>query len=126
MHQPHSSLGPVLRAWRDQRYVLILSETILAELRHVLATPYFRRYLSDADRGEAVRVLLRDATITPISVEVQGVATHPEDDLILATAVSGNADYLVTLDRQLLTIGAYQGVKIVSPQTFLAVLAAEA
>ncbi len=58
----------------------------------------------------------------PITVTVQGVASHPEDDLILATAVSARADYLVTGDRQLLALGTFQGVQIVSPRDFVAIL----
>lgn len=54
---------------------------------------------------------------------VAGVATHPEDDLVLATAISGSADYLVTGDRQLRQLGSFQGVVIVSPRTFLDLLA---
>ena len=61
----------------------------------------------------------------PVTAQVQGVATHPEDDLILATAISGNADYLVTGDRQLLALGSYGGVRIVTPRDFLAILDAE-
>ncbi len=54
-----------------------------------------------------------------MTISVQGVATHPEDDLILATAVSGGAQYLVTGDRQLLKLGNYQGVQIVTARDFL-------
>jgi predicted nucleic acid-binding protein len=53
---------------------------------------------------------------------VQGVASHPEDDLILATAVSAQADYLVTGDRQLLALGEYQGAQIVTPRAFATIL----
>lgn len=54
---------------------------------------------------------------------VSGVATHPEDDLVLATAVSGKADYLVTGDKPLRkTVPKYQGVKLVTPVEFLKVL----
>jgi len=61
--------------------------------------------------------------MTPLTVEVTGVATHPEDDLILATAVAGEASYLVTGDRKLRAVGAFQGVTILSPREFLARLA---
>ena len=53
-----------------------------------------------------------------ITVEVSGVATHPEDDLVLAAAVSAGADYLVTGDKQLLKLGRYQGATILSPRDF--------
>ncbi|HEV2107585.1 MAG TPA: hypothetical protein VGR16_04930, partial [Thermomicrobiales bacterium] len=50
---------------------------------------------------------------------VRGVAAHPEDDLVLAVAVSAAAAYLVTGDKQLQRIGVYHGVTIVSPRDFL-------
>jgi predicted nucleic acid-binding protein len=62
------------------------------------------------------------ATRTPVTVVVAGIATHPEDDLVLAAAVSAGADYLVTGDKQLLRIGRYEGVTIVSPRDFLTLL----
>jgi predicted nucleic acid-binding protein len=50
---------------------------------------------------------------------VQGVASHPEDGLVLATAVSAKADYLVTGDSQLQRLGQFEGEAIVPPRTFL-------
>ncbi|MGE3267872.1 MAG: putative toxin-antitoxin system toxin component, PIN family [Chloroflexota bacterium] len=123
--QAQTALGPILRAWRDQRYEMVLSEHILGEVQRTLSSPYFSRFLSPEDQTEAVRTLRMDATIIPITFAVTGIATHPEDDLILATALSGQVDYLVTLDRQLLSVGAYGGVTMVSPQMFLTILAAE-
>lgn len=38
---------------------------------------------------------------------MQGVATHPEDDLLLATALNGGVQSLVTGDHGLLWLGAY-------------------
>jgi hypothetical protein len=58
------------------------------------------------------------ATISPVTAIVRGAATHPEDDLVLATAVSARADCLVTGDRQLQRLGSYQGVSILSPALF--------
>jgi predicted nucleic acid-binding protein len=48
--------------------------------------------------------------------------THPEDDLILATAVSAQADYLVTGDNALLGLGAFQDVMTLSSRAFLDLL----
>jgi predicted nucleic acid-binding protein len=68
----------------------------------------YRITLEDVDR--VGRLLDQTAERTPISVEVVGVATHPEDDVILATAVSADVDYLVTGDVQLQRLRAYRGV----------------
>lgn len=52
----------------------------------------------------------------------QGRRHHPEDDLVLAAAVSARADYRVTGDSKLQLRGRYQGVIILSPRAFLDLL----
>ena len=48
------------------------------------------------------------------------VAADPDDDVILACATNGGADYLVTYDSHLLDLGEeYQGIKIVKALSFL-------
>ncbi|MBA2447032.1 MAG: putative toxin-antitoxin system toxin component, PIN family [Chloroflexi bacterium] len=119
---PANMLGELLRQWRDGRFQLIVSEHILSELRRTLDTAYFSRSLSAQEREEAVALLATEAVLTPLAVSVRGVATHPEDDLILAAAVTVQADYLVTGDRKLLELGTYQDVRIVTPRDFLQLL----
>ena len=100
------------------------SDAIIREvLRTVTSVRIQRKYPIDAAEIHRVHQFLEsDAVLTPITVTVRGVASHPEDDLILATAVSAQADYLVTGDRQLLALGQYQGVQIVTPRDFATIL----
>jgi putative PIN family toxin of toxin-antitoxin system len=100
------------------------SDAIVAEVTRTLSSRRVqRKYPIDAIEVARVRRFLEsDAVHVPISVTVQGVATHPEDDLILATAVSARADYLVTGDRQLIALGEYQGVQIVTARPFHTIL----
>ncbi len=63
--------------------------------------------------------------MTPVTITVRGVATHAEDDRILAAALSADVRYLVTEDRQLQSLHSVRGVNIVSPRQFLDVLAGE-
>ena len=57
-----------------------------------------------------------------MTILVSGIATHPEDDFIIATALSGNADFLVTGDRQLRQLDNVNGVGIVTPREFVTIL----
>jgi len=100
------------------------SETIVSEVLVTLGRDRVRRkYRLDLARISQVREFLESRPVlVPITADVRGAASHPEDDLILATAVSARADYLVTGDRQLLARGQLQGVQIVSPRDFLAIL----
>lgn len=69
--------------------------------------------------------LREEASFIIPGVEVRGVGEDQEDDLVLSTAISGGADYLVTGDKHLQGIGDYRGVIILSPRAFLDVLEVE-
>ncbi|MGH2614218.1 MAG: putative toxin-antitoxin system toxin component, PIN family [Thermomicrobiales bacterium] len=112
----------LLHLWQEQRFELIVSEPILAELINTMEKPYFRQRLT-VDQIRSTQRLLQDrATLVSLTASVSGVATHSEDDLVLAAAVSARADYLVTGDKQLQLLGAYRGVRILSPRAFLDLL----
>jgi putative PIN family toxin of toxin-antitoxin system len=116
----------LLRAWMDERFELVVSEHILDELGRTLDKPYFRQRLSVQQIDRAVAAFRYTATMTPITREVHGIATHPEDDSIVATALSAGVDYLVSGDTQLQHLGTYEGVVILSPRAFLIALNEEA
>ena len=104
---------------------MVVSEHIIAEITRTFEQPYFRQRLTPTQRANSLALLREEAIITPLTVELHGVATHQEDDLVLATAISAKADYLVTGDRKLQQLGAYQGVRILSPGAFLELLSSE-
>ena len=108
--------------WLANGYTLVVSAHILGELMRTLAKPYFAARLPPVDQVAYQSLLATQAQHVAITAQVQGVATHPEDDLVLATAVSAQADYLLTRDGKLLALGAYQGVRIVSPTELLRIL----
>jgi uncharacterized protein len=117
-------LDQSLRRWLAGEFELVVSEHILTELERTFRKPYFFTRLGQQQIADNLALLRRRARLAPITVSVQGVATHPEDDRILATAVSAQADYLVTGDRQLQALKTYRGVRIVSPRTFNGILEA--
>lgn len=100
-------------------FVLILSEHIIEELERILGQDrYFAQRTSPSLVAAITSSLRVHAEITDLTVPVTGVATQPKDDLILATALSGNATILCTRDRQLLKLRAYRTVSILSPGEF--------
>lgn len=119
--------GQIVDAWQADRFELIISPHILSEVERAHRKPYFRARLTATQIDAYQRLLRRRATVIDITAEVVGVATHPEDDLVLATAVSAQADYLVTGDRPLRRAApTYQGVRLLSPADFLVILDASA
>lgn len=120
-----STPGEILRRWQSGRFTLFVSRHLLVEVQRTLRKPYFADRMSPNRIDESLLLLEEEALFVVVTITVTGVGTHPEDDEVLAAAVSTEVDVLVTGDRQLLKLGAYGGVRIVSPREFLAILDAE-
>jgi putative PIN family toxin of toxin-antitoxin system len=121
-HISTSTPGELIRRWRQRDFQLVVSHHIIDEVGRTLSKPYFQRQLTLPQVAGARRLLRTKAEIAPITVSVAGVATHPEDDLVLAAAVSAKVDYLVTGDTKLRKVDRFQGVNILSPREFLTLL----
>lgn len=94
---------------------VILSNPILDELTDVLSSKFGYDNLRIS---RVISHILANAEIVePVTFETQ-ICRDPDDDAILCTAVAGNADCIVTGDNDLLIIGRFQGVDIISPSEF--------
>jgi putative PIN family toxin of toxin-antitoxin system len=111
----------ILRRATYFEFEIVISNHVFNELSKVLSSPFFVRLLGSRAPTDLYDALTQ---LEPVKIEriVQRVATHPEDDDILATAHSGSADYLVTGDKQLLKLGSFEGVRIVDSRAFLEIL----
>jgi len=114
----------ILKAWEAGDFQLIVSEHILAELKSTLEKPYFQKYINSQQVAGTISLFKEEAVVTPITYHVSGVATHSEDDLIIATVLSAKADYLVTGDKPLLQKAGtnYQRVRLLTPLDFIKVI----
>ena len=121
---PTRAPAQLLHALRTGLFELCISENIIAEFIETLCDRYFKRRLKPEDIDEAITLVSEECTIISITTPVQGVATHPEDDLVISAAISGKADYLVTGDQPLLNkVGnSYRGVTLTTPNDFLKIL----
>ncbi len=100
----------LLRHWYAGRYQLVVSDPLIGETTRTFTKPYFSARLSDLQVRQFILLLETDADVAEMTAVVTSVESHSEDDLILATAVSGNAIFLVTGDRQLQRLGTFQGL----------------
>ncbi len=72
-----------------------------------------------------LRILAHKADIVrPTTVPIV-VPDDPDDDAILATAVFGRADVIVSGDRHLLSLKEHDGIPIVRPIDFLRMMGSE-
>lgn len=113
------------RAYASE-FIVVTSKELLIEVERTLTKSYFVERIPAVDIEAGVGWLRSRAQIVTITDPLVGVASHPEDDLVITAAVLAGCDYLVTGDTMLLRLGNYEGVPIVSPRTFLTLLDAEA
>ena len=115
----------LLATWRDGRFILLLSPPILEEIARVLRYPRLRRLirLTAAELDRLMESLLLDAELTPGALAVHVITRDLSDNIFLACAIEGHADYIVSGDDDLLALGSYQGISIVTAREFLRILA---
>jgi len=68
--------------------------------------------------------LLSQAEVTPGHLRMPGATRDPKDDAIVACAIEGNADVIVSGDQDLLALGDDKGVRVITPRKFVEMLAA--
>jgi putative PIN family toxin of toxin-antitoxin system len=120
-----SASGQIIARWRAREFELVISTHLLRELARALTDPYFAARLEPDEALAIVTELRTIAALVEPTVAVRGVATHPEDDLVLSAALSGQAEILCTRDKQLLKLRDHAGLAILSPGEFLSFLETE-
>jgi uncharacterized protein len=100
---PEAGPGRLVEAWRERRFVLVISPLLLEELGEVLERPKFARWASDGRglayvAGFGARGEHQPDPQEPPSARVR----DPGDDYLVALMHAAQADVLVSLDRDLL------------------------
>jgi putative PIN family toxin of toxin-antitoxin system len=112
----------ILRLWREkQSFQIVVSDSILIEWTRVL----FEQNVPERTIEDFSVILQRQALLTSNSYIVYRIQTDPSDNMFLAAALEGRADYVVSLDRHLLELKHYHRIQIVRPNRFLEVLRAK-
>ena len=93
----------------------ILSQVLWDELLSTLR----RKFALAADDLPILALYRQHAEWSDPARITHAVCRDPDDDWVLATALAGNAEAIVTGDADLLTIGSYSGIEIISPRQFV-------
>jgi putative PIN family toxin of toxin-antitoxin system len=115
----------ILDAWLEGQYTLVTSLYLVEELAHVLSYPRIakRLHLGEEELVAIMAALLSKAELTPGHLHLPGVTCDPKDDAVVACAKEGEADYIVSGDQDLLVLGEYEGIRVITPRQFVEILA---
>lgn len=93
----------------------VTSKALLQEFQGKLVAKF---EFTQAEAKDATQLLAsRFETAVPIVFD-QPVCRDPDDDAVLATAVAGSCRCIVTGDKDLLSLGSFREIAIVTPTDF--------
>ena len=100
---------------------LYISPPLLAELERTIAKPKLARTLAASGRtaAEHIRDYRRLVTLMRRALPEGAWSRDPDDDRVIAGALAAKADFIVTGDVDLLTLGEVDGVRVVTVSDFL-------
>jgi len=112
----------IYQAWRKQRFELVTSEWQLEEFRRVSRYPKLRKFLQPIEAGSLVNGLRHQALLLNDLPNVE-LSADPDDNPLLAMAITGEANYLVSGDkRDVLSLKKVGKARIVTARRFLTIL----
>ena len=100
--------------WKEGVFELVTSQAQLAEIERVMAYPKLQRYFS---QEEAKEMLMGLSIYGTFYVDLPHITASPDpdDNLILATAIVGQANYIVSGDKgDMLALGEVEGIPIIT------------
>jgi putative PIN family toxin of toxin-antitoxin system len=103
-----------------EEHTVILSSQMLAELADVLSRDKFFVTSSQVDRF--ISVLVRKTKIVSVDSSFKVILEDPDDDIVLNTALSGKADYIVTGDKHLLSLRKFEKIEVLKVNQMLEIL----
>jgi len=122
---PRGVASELLRRARRGTFEIVLAPAILEEMQDRLLhrRRIRRRYPYSDERVRRYQRLLQATTSVVAGLpSITGVVRDPNDDMVIACALAAAADYVVTRDKDLLSLGAHEGIRMVTPRQFLDLL----
>ncbi|MCD4719611.1 MAG: putative toxin-antitoxin system toxin component, PIN family [Desulfobacula sp.] len=105
----------------DNAFTMVTSKPILRELYEVLHYPHIVQRFNPSKQNidEFVGMIIGNAMVTKNTYHIDGISLDPEDDMFIACALEGNADYIVSRDPHLRNIKHFQRIQIIDATTFV-------
>lgn len=104
----------LLRSAIQGRFHAVTTQRLLDELERLLREKFDFSDAAAAATRDQFEVLAE--VVEPL--EIPKVCRDPDDDEVLAAALAGSAVAIVTGDRDLLDLGSYRDIEIVTPAVF--------
>lgn len=122
---PLGAPAKLLSAWERRKFTLVACDALVSELREVAGRPFFRARLR-ASASELLAAGIRDFSFfcsnLPSGRDAPNFVRDPKDSYLLALAEASQAEFLVTGDKELLSLKHHKSTRIVTPAAMMELL----
>jgi putative PIN family toxin of toxin-antitoxin system len=123
----HGTPHALLERVRAGTVTLVSSPVLLAELAEVLEQPKFEAILARSNTSRErslaeIQALAEVSAPTPLPTPV---CRDPDDDHVLALALTSQVDLIVSGDKDLLDLNSFENIPIVTPAEALRTIEAQ-
>ena len=98
--------------------ILIFSQELLDEFLEVARRPKFKRFFSPSDIEDLLETIEEYAEFVTVQTRIE-VCRDPKDNFLLSLSIDGNADFLITGDKDLLTLTKFGETTITTISEFI-------
>jgi uncharacterized protein len=96
---------------------ILISDVLQDELTEVFLRPKFDRYVSTEKRLRFLASFINLAELSSINEKIN-ICRDPKDNMILELAVAGEADCIISGDKDLLVLNPFRSINIMPPRVF--------
>jgi putative PIN family toxin of toxin-antitoxin system len=119
----HPPIATIIDGFLAQdEFVMVTAPELLAELDRVLTYPKLQRYYTDKERTRFVALIMALCEVVDLPETIPHICRDPEDDQLIACAVFGEADLIVSGDDDLLALERVGDIPILTAAQFLEIL----
>jgi putative PIN family toxin of toxin-antitoxin system len=122
--KPHSDLAKIFELFREDKIKLILSEDILSEIKVVLLYPKIKKRhgRSRKEIEEFLNKASQASILAQGRIDSDEIREDPVDNKYLSAALEAKADFIISGDHHLKDMKVFEGIRILDPSAFLALM----
>jgi len=107
----------ILKAWRNDKLHLVISEEILAEYQKV--GKVLAEEFPTVDLQPILDLVMITAEIVQSQRLSEPVCDDPDDDKFIACALASKSKLIVSGDKHLLKVSGFRGIRVITPREFI-------
>lgn len=102
----------------SQQVRILFSIELIEEIEATISKPKLRKHFSPDSLDEMLNIFDPFIDLVTVKSKVK-LCRDPQDDFLISLAKDGKADYLITGDKDLLSIGEFEEFEVVTLSRFL-------